>query len=199
MELKGFRSKSCLTLDGERLVEYFAEDGGNRKSLKLRVNDAGNLIVEYMEDGCSPGVVLGERITSPVRTEELEKRLLNAMASYHFGADWLDDGFTLVDLEMVRRGYEVGKIKSGELIWYRRENGATLIVKREESDQLPGSFSDSARLVVVGVTGKELVVNALDYKSLVSFIETNAHYQLYQPHQDIRINGIYDADGITEH
>ncbi|MCV9963899.1 hypothetical protein OIU34_18645 [Pararhizobium sp. BT-229] len=199
MELEGFKSKSGTTAEGERVVEYYPEDSGSRRRLKLRVNKEKNLIVEFIEDGAVPGVALGERVTSPVHTDELEKRFLTAMASHHFNATWLEDGHTVIDLEMVRRGYEVGTLKSGEFIWYRRENGATIMVKREESDQLPSSFEDPTRLVVVGVTGKELVVKALDYRSLVLFMESNAHYDLYQPHHDIHIPGVYSTDHVTVH
>ncbi|MCZ7861492.1 hypothetical protein O9X98_08780 [Agrobacterium salinitolerans] len=199
MELEGFKSKSGKTADGERLVEYYPEGEGTRRSLKLRVNSDNNLIIEFIEDGTVPGVALGERVTSPVHSEELEQRFLKAMASHHFNATWLEDGHTVIDLEMVRRGYEVGTLKSGELIWYRRENGATIIVKREESDQLPSSFADPARLVVIGATGKELVVKALDYKSLVLFMESNAHYDLYRPDHDIHIPGVYSLDLVTVH
>ncbi|MDW9478671.1 hypothetical protein GOB57_08130 [Sinorhizobium meliloti] len=199
MKLEGFKSKSATTAEGERIVEYYPHDAGPRRCLKLRVNEGQNLIVEFIEDGTVPGIAPGERVTSPVHSEELEKRFLTAMAAHHFNATWLEDGHTVVDLEMVRRGYEVGKLGSGELIWYRRENGATIIVKREESDQLPSSFADPTRLVVVGVTGKELVVKAMDFKSLVLFMESNAHYDLYQPDHDIHIPGVYSTGHITVH
>jgi hypothetical protein len=199
MELEGFKSKAGTTAEGERLVEYYREGEGSRRSLKLRVSKDNNLIVEFIENRTVPGVALGERVTSPAHSVELERRFLQAMASHHFNATWLEDGHTVVDLEMVRRGFEVGKLKSGEFIWYRRENGATIIVKREESDQLPSSFTDPARLVVIGVTGKELVVKALDYKSLVLFMESNAHYDLYRPDHDIHIPGVYSPDHITVH
>jgi hypothetical protein len=199
MELEGFVSKTGTTPEGERLVEYHLEGAGRAKRLKLRVNREGNLIVEYVEGGTVPGVVLGERVTSPIHTDELEKRFLFAMASLHFNATWLDDGHSVIDLEMIKRGFEVGKLKTGELIWYRREHGATLIVKREDSDQLPTSKDDPTRLVVVGVTGKELVIRALDYRSLVLFMESNAHYEFYQPHHDIHVPSVYSADLITVH
>jgi hypothetical protein len=199
MELEGFVSKAGTTPEGGRLVEYHLEGNGRGKRLKLRVNTDGNVIVEFIEGEAVPGVVLGERVTSPVHTNELEKRFLFAMASLHFNATWLDDGHSLIDLEMIKRGYDVGKLKSGELVWYRREHGTTLLVKREDSDQLPTTFADPTRLVVVGVTGKELVVKALDYKSLVLFMESNAHYEFYQPHHDIHIPGVYSADLVTLH
>jgi hypothetical protein len=199
MELAGFKSKHGTTAEGERIVEYYPEYADLRRYLKLRVNKENHLIVEFIEDGGVPGLILGERLTSPIYTEDLEKRFLTAMASLHFNATWLEDGHTLIDQEMVRRGYEVGKLKAGEMIWYRRENGATIIVKREETMDLPSSFDDPTRLIVVGVTGKELVVQALDYRSLVLFMESNAHYDLYQPHHDIHIQGVYSTGLVTVH
>ncbi|MBY3150870.1 hypothetical protein HFO56_00305 [Rhizobium laguerreae] len=199
MELEGFVKTSGTTPEGERLVEYHLEGTNGWKRLRLRENKDGNLVVEFVEGGGVPGVALGERVTSPIHTDVLEKRFLFAMASLHFDAKWLEDGHTVIDLEMIKRGYEVGKLKSGELIWYRREYGATLVVKREDSDQLPTSFTDPTRLVVVGITRKELVINALDYRSLVLFMESNAHYEFYQPHHDIHIPGVYSADHVTVH
>lgn len=199
MELNGFKSRSSKTPNGERLVEYYPEGSDGRKLLKLRISDNGIVAVELIENGTTPGIDLGECVTSPVHTDEMEKRLLTAMASHHFNADWLEDGHTVVDLEMIRRGFEVGKLESGELVWYRRENGATIIVKREESDQLPSSLSDPVRIIVVGITGKELVVQAMDYKSLLQCMDAGMHYEMYNPRQDIHVSGVYSLADITIH
>lgn len=198
MELEGFTSIHKTTRQGERVAVYYPDDS-LRRHLKLTVNADHNCVVEFIEDGGVPGISLGERLTSPVHSEELERRFLKSMALHHFNASWLIDGHTEIDIEMVRRGYNVGKLVSGELIWFRREHGSTFVVKREESDQLPSSFDQAARLVVTGITRKELVVKTLDYRSLISFMESNSHYDLYQPHVDIHIPGLYLPDFLTFH
>jgi hypothetical protein len=199
MELDGFKLTTETTAAGERIANYRPLGQTMGRHLRLRVNTDGNLIVEYIEGKAVPGVTLGERVTSPVHSDELEWRLLKVMAVHNFNASWLMDGHTEIDIEMVSRGYEVGKLVSGELIWFRREHGSTFVVKREESDQLPSAFDQAARLVVVGITRKELVVKTLDYRSLISFMESNSHYDLYQPQVDIHIPGLYLPDFITFH
>lgn len=193
MELEGFKARSIPAADGGRVTEYYPDDASPSRCVRMAITEEGNIVGQLLENGEIPGVVLGERVTCPIHTSELEGRILKAMLFHHFGADWLEDGYATVDIEMIRRGYEIGRLKGGELIWFRRENGATFVIKREDSDQLPASFKDPTRIVVVGATGKELVVVALNFGSLVSFMNTNAHYELYRPHQDVHIHGIYDA------
>lgn len=197
--LEGFDSTSIRKDDGTLVVDYFPVSAPASRSVRIAVTAEGSILAEVVEGRARPGAANGERVTCPVHTDELERRILCAMLSLHFGASWLEDGFTAVDKEMVSRGYDIGALATGELIWFRQENGSTLIVKRDGSDRLPGSYNDPARLVLIGPTGKELVVEATDYRSLVFFMEANAHYNLYQPHDNIRLTGVYSKGDVTVH
>jgi hypothetical protein len=199
MVLEGFKSRSRLNGEGEKVVEYAPKGGKGRRQLRLRINKNGNFVVELLENGVVPGVALGERVTCPVYSAELEGRLLMAMALHHFRFPSSENGHSIVDVEMISRGFDVGKLKSGELIWFRCEHGATFVVKREDSDQLPSWFTQPTRLVVVGITGKELVAKALDFRSLIRFMEANGHYEMYQPYHNIHIPGFYSDDLLTFH
>lgn len=200
MEFEGLKSRIVTTADGKQVSEYWRKTNQGRGVLTLTVDTVkGNFTVQYLEGGKTPGVVPGERVSSPSVTETLMRRCVVSMAIVHLGAAWLADGYSEVDIEMVKRGYEIGALVSGHLIWFRREHGATIIVKREESDQLPSTPLDPTHLVIIGLSGKELVVKAMDYRSLVLFIESDAHYEIYQPFHDVLIPGLYSPKLNTVH
>jgi hypothetical protein len=199
MDLEGFDLRADQTDAGETVLEFRVSRSSARRFLKVRFNETENLIVELIENGGVAELFLGERVTSPINSPELAGRLLRAMAFLHLDTRWVEDSYTLVDVEMVKRGYNIGRLQSGELIWYSTELGSTFIVSRENSYQLPDSYDVPARLTLIGVTGMKLVLGAVDYRSLVQLMESGLHYEMYNPHHNIHIPGLYMKDGHTTH
>lgn len=199
MELQGFETRSTPAPGGGRMIDYYLTGSAKSKSIRLRISTADEICIEYVEYGALPEAGKNERVTSPVYSDEILGRMLRAMASRHMNADWLEDGFTRIDLEMIDRGFEIGRLKSGELLWFRREYGSTFMVRRVGSVVLPSSYEDVTQMVVIGPSRHELVVDALDYRSLLMFIDADGHYNNYHPRIDTRLEGIYSLDFVTVH
>jgi hypothetical protein len=188
MEIDGFKSKKGHNEDGDEYVDYHPEGDRPTKVLRCRDYHSG-FIIEVLENGRVAEVEQGERVSSPVADHSIRQRLLNAMACLHFSAGWLEDRFTQIDLEMVRRGFVVGMMGEN-FIWFRKELGATHIVKRDDSSELPSSLWQPTTLSVIGVTGKQLTVSTLDFSALVTLMKQDMHYQLYNPEHDMHLKGV---------
>ena len=89
MELEGFKSKSGKTADGERLVEYYPEGEGTRRSLKLRVNSDNNLIIEFIRrrPASNPGVTYTPQFSSSL-TGESWSDSISAERTEVIDAEW---------------------------------------------------------------------------------------------------------------
>jgi hypothetical protein len=199
MKLDGFETKIGRLKDGSEYTDFYLKEGGSKKSIRLMRKESGDIIIEVVINGAPQNLTPGDRLTSPVWSEELELRMLKAMAVHNMGAVWLEDGFTELDIEMIRRGFDIGTTPGGEMLWYKREIAAMVVVLRDKSKLLPGAFTDPGKLVVIGPTKKELVAKTEDFRSLLGLIDSNAHYDLFQPYHNVEIGNFFLRDGITTH
>lgn len=194
MEMEGFKTSVTKKPDGAETFEYrpLLEPRGRVIRSTHYVN--GDCVLEYLEYGEIPGATPGERVGMPKSVNHLEPRLLKAMAVHHFGAIWLEDGFTEVDVEMIGRGFEIGGLPTGDAVWCKRENGTVLVVKRCDDTRLPGSMDDRTQMGLKGSSGAQLSVTAVDLRSMLGFLDAKVPYSLYNPRSDVNLEEIYTTD-----
>lgn len=211
MKVEGFDSKSQAHPAGGTLERFKPKTGGSR-SLVMRKTPNGHMWVELQTSGVYEATADNERVTCPVNDDHTALRLVKAMAVVHFDAKWLEDGYTEVDGAMIRRGYDVGALPDNGLLWFRKENGLLIIIRRMRTDlasdtpmallddpRLPASFGDPAQLILRGPQEREVNVRAADYRALVAFVDQNQHFDLYSPSYDVSIEGLYTADDSHVH
>lgn len=199
MELEGFIKNIVDDVDGDTVIEYRLKDGPSWKYLQAQIDKEGSIVIYLLENGEVPKLSLGERASSPINNKDILSRLLNAMAVHHFNAYWIEDCYTTIDVEMISRGFEIGQYTTGEMIWFKPSNNTVIIVRRENSNNLLSSSSDGAILLVKWPAGTELKATAFDTKSLLSFIDDNTHFKLYNPHSNVEIECIHIEQGQTVH
>lgn len=199
MELEGFYTNVVKQDESTTITEYRAEGHPYWKCLSVQSTQNGDVIINLLEDGKPPLISPGERTSSPENNELIMSRLLKAMAVYHFNAHWIEDGYTTIDTEMISRGFEVGRCPDGKLIWLKTVGEIAILVTRENSDTLLSSHSNGAFVTVKGPSGTKLNGFAFDVNSLLQFIDSNKHLQLYNPYHDVNIGGIYHSESHTKH
>jgi hypothetical protein len=197
LELEGFRRKARRAARNCVDAEYVALGRGDFRCLKFVRHANSNVFVTAMEGAAVPDFEHGWRVSAVRADEALSRRLLNAMAIIHFEAKWLCDGLSDIDVQMIRRGFSVGVLATGERVWSRADISSRVFVFKTKSKELPSSTTDGITLILAGADGHRVTVGIRDFTSLVEMLDGDIHYKLFKPGVDIEIAGLSGKDSFV--
>lgn len=181
IQIDGLYSKVISTRDGRDVVHFYANDLGQGRYIQTETYPSGAATLLYLEDGALPQIENGERLELLQQSDRYIERLIRAMAYLHMGVEDAANGFTIMDVEFIKRGFEIRFALDGVPAWVKVTEVATIVISKvgEKGLPSPGDFEFQGVFSgpFIGVTR----VTSMGIKELLDFYDRGTYATQIHP------------------
>lgn len=169
---------------GDDVVQLYPEGRNKNRFIKVTLNGNGSADLVLIEGKTSPGLEAGERQFIARDAEKYLARVARAMAVLYLGVDEARDGFTTIDIEMVRRGFHLTFAPDGQVAWLRQDSSTAIVISQTNDGGLPFPGDFIVQAIIKSVIGGLVTVYALSIDQLFAYIDDGLYTRHLIPGQE---------------
>ncbi len=154
MLIDGLTLKTEKNSNGKEILRFYADDKGKNRYIQVEKHGNGAATFVYLEDGVVPGIEEGEELELLQQSDKYLERLVRAMAYLHMDVEDAANGYTMIDAEFIRRGFQIRFALDGFAAWVKTGNVATIVMsKLEEKGFQPRKIVNFREFLTVLTSG----------------------------------------------
>lgn len=201
MHIDGLLSKVTVR-EGHRTVTVFQpEDTDGRRVLALEMLTSGKGRLMLFEDGKTPDTSEISQLYIEKAADDLVERMVRAMAVFHLGVVSAENKLTVVDVEMLSRGFELGFSDTDNPVWIRLSSAMNVVIQKPIKNGLPSHMSNQVSMTCIIPERSHLQYNCENMATAFLTLEKNTPFKVKQsgdPEEMITMD-IVDAATVVYH
>lgn len=175
MQIDGLITERHVGLNGEEIFCFYKLNRSRSQHIQLIHFPDGSASVTFLEGKSSPGISPAERITLFQDSKVFSERLVRAMAKLHLNVDDACNAVASIDMELVRRGFEIRFALDGVPAWVRIDGAGTVVVSKLNEMGLPMPEDDCAQALVTGRLGGNMKISSHSLANLLQYLDAGKY------------------------
>jgi len=184
------------------VLTHFHPVTGGPRLLSLEMLSSGKALLELHEGGELPGEGPGEQIfLEHAEDPHLVERMIRAMAVYHFGLDEAGAGHTIIDTELMSRGFELGFSEGRVPCWIRLASAMNVVIRNETEDGLPSNRQGRVSMLCIIPGRNQIRFMCENLATAFKALEKNRPFKIAQvgDEADMLTMDIVDSETVVYH
>ncbi len=171
LQIDGLVSETIPGPNGGEILRLYPQGRKKMRYIQVTAGDSGSAEIALIEGKSSPGLDAGERQFIARDADKYAGRMVRAMAKLYLGVDEASDGYSAIDVEMVKRGFHIIFAPDGQPAWFRQDGSTVMVVSQTNEGGLPFQGDFIVQVIIRGAIGGVVTAYAPSISQLLGYID----------------------------
>jgi hypothetical protein len=171
LQIDGLATETLPGPNGDEIIRLYPEGRTKARFIQVIPGASGTAEITLIEGKTPPGLDEGERQFIARDAEKYVERMVRAMASLYLGVDDARDGYSTIDVEMVKRGFHITFAPDGQAAWFRQNGSTVMVVSQTNEGGLPFPGDFIVQVIIRGAIGGVVTAYAPSISQLLGYID----------------------------
>jgi hypothetical protein len=184
LQIDGLSTETIAGPNGEGILRLYPEDRNKNRFIEIKFWSGGSAEIALIEGKSSPGLDAGERQLIARDADRYANRIVRAMAALYLGVDEARDGYAIIDIEMVKRGFHLTFAPDGQVGWLRHDGSTVIVVSQTADGGLPFAGDFVVQAIIKSVIGGTVTTYSPSIEQLFDYIDSGVYARHLIPGQE---------------